>query len=125
MSDLCVCGCGYEIRPEHPDPDFRFQQCQRLWLASWYQPQPELWRFEQRLTFMLLQQNADWAHASYDYVITYTHLVWHDPAATIPRALEILYVNYEHELARFRMVSTLPRVTGLLTIRVPEAAVIL
>lgn len=41
MIDVCGCGCGAVIDRHHPDPFFRYPQCQRLWLWSLHLPEGE------------------------------------------------------------------------------------
>lgn len=62
----CACGCGELIRPHHDHPDYRYQPCQALWLASQLVDEADRvgWRSEQRF-FHLLFTCQPWSQGDF------------------------------------------------------------
>lgn len=110
----CHCGCGAKITSDDPSPDFKGPQCQKLWLASLDKPDPEHWRFEQRILNLLFRVEWLWENSAWDFEWTDVHLCQydHEGEGTDPaRGLATLYEQYEQQLAAWGRTSTLPILT--------------
>lgn len=74
----CACGCGSEITPRDPSPDFKYIQCQLLWLASVDQDDPPWWRARQRYLYRLIALVPRWPECYWEYEITEGHVILYD-----------------------------------------------
>lgn len=110
----CHCGCGAKITYDDPSPDFKWPQCQKLWLASVDKAEPGHWRFEQRTLNLLIRVRWEWENSEWDFEWTDVHLCKYDyeGEGTDPaRGLATLYEQYEQQLAAWGRTSTLPILT--------------
>lgn len=108
----CHCGCGAKITHADPSPDFKWPQCQKLWLASVDKADPEHWRFEQRALNLLIRVEWEWRHSEWDFEWTDQHLCLYDYEGTDPaRGLANLYEQYRQQLPAWGRTSTLPILT--------------
>lgn len=57
---VCACGCGIEITTADASPDFKFAECQNLWLMSIGQPEPVRWREDQRVRVLVRIDGLYW-----------------------------------------------------------------
>lgn len=91
----CHCGCKALIGPADPSPDFKWPQCQKLWLASLDKPDPDRWRFEQRILSLLFRVSWDWRQVEWDFEWTDAHIAMHDPGGDPAQGLAALYSQHE------------------------------
>lgn len=102
VTGICQCGCGELIRSHHPDPYFRWQNCQQLWRMSQGQDDPQLWRSEQRMLAMLFQESVGWSHCMYDWEYTTGTLAMNDVSNDPQVGLRNLWQKYKDCMAYYR-----------------------
>lgn len=73
--DMCACGCGSTIGPHDASPDFKYIQCQLLWIASVDQADPAWWRANQRYLFRLVALESRWSECYWEYEVTERHVI--------------------------------------------------
>lgn len=112
----CECGCGRLIDPAvDPDPWFKDDICQKLWMFSIGKPDPAVWRAEQREWSLLIHLEPVWSgqRVPYDHEINLEELGRYDTNGDWRKALESMRSHYSLipavRLDRMRESALVPR----------------
>lgn len=110
MPTECACGCGGLITYADPSPDFKYQHCHQLWLASLDKPSPDTWRAEQRILNRLFRREFAWAGSRWEFEWTDAHIGQYDQTGegNVQAGLEAMYEQYDLFCKSWEVPNDLP-----------------